>query len=326
MKSLIRTGIVLGEGIIALVIALTCSVPVMFLLAPAILALVHTLLWDVLKLDALENGFFRFLKLAILIATFVILIIIVAPTSSNMITAELFALDAPYTDIQMISTTGAIAMLVATFSMCLICMESFGNRYVTVSVPVVGIGFGLLYGLVVYFLGAISPDFSRVLAWAILALDVIGLFSYIKKYGLLYDDLDHDAKFQGFGLKKGGGGKKYHKTGRPIDDAMNFIAYKESKFLDLYYNNKLSIEVDVTIYTTEINFVINGKLYNNNPNMTVAQIREVSDQVNNILQNAQRRISTSAKRDVETILNNDPNHYNASLGYNIFVNIGDIRQ
>ena len=326
MKSLIRTGIVLGEGIIALVIALTCSVPVMFLLAPAILALVHTLLWDVLKLDALENGFFRFLKLAILIATFVILIIIVAPTSSNMITAELFALDAPYTDIQIISTTGAIAMLVATFSMCLICMESFGNRYVTVSVPVVGIGFGLLYGLVVYFLGAISPDFSRVLAWAILALDVIGLFSYIKKYGLLYDDLDHDAKFQGFGLKKGGGGKKYHKTGRPIDDAMNFIAYKESKFLDLYYNNKLSIEVDVTIYTTEINFVINGKLYNNNPNMTVAQIREVSDQVNNILQNAQRRISTSAKRDVETILNNDPNHYNASLGYNIFVNIGDIRQ
>ena len=326
MKSLIRTGIVLGEGIIALVIALTCSVPVMFLLAPAILALVHTLLWDVLKLDALENGFFRFLKLAILIATFVILIIIVAPTSSNMITAELFALDAPYTDIQIISTTGAIAMLVATFSMCLICMESFGNRYVTVSVPVVGIGFGLLYGLVVYFLGAISPDFSRILAWAILALDVIGLFSYIKKYGLLYDDLDHDAKFQGFGLKKGGGGKKYHKTGRPIDDAMNFIAYKESKFLDLYYNNKLSIEVDVTIYTTEINFVINGKLYNNNPNMTVAQIREVSDQVNNILQNAQRRISTSAKRDVETILNNDPNHYNASLGYNIFVNIGDIRQ
>ena len=326
MKSLIRTGIVLGEGIIALVIALTCSVPVMFLLAPAILALVHTLLWDVLKLDALENGFFRFLKLAILIATFVILIIIVAPTSSNMITAELFALDAPYTDIQIISTTGAIAMLVATFSMCLICMESFGNRYVTVSVPVVGIGFGLLYGLVVYFLGAISPDFSRVLAWAILALDVIGLFSYIKKYGLLYDDLDHDAKFQGFGLKKGGGGKKYHKTGRPIDDAMNFIAYKESKFLDLYYNNKLSIEVDVTIYTTEINFVINGKLYNNNPNMTVAQIREVSDQVNNILQNAQRRISTSAKRDVETILNNDPNHYNANIGYNIFVNIGDIRQ
>ncbi len=326
MKSLIRTGIVLGEGIIALVIALTCSVPVMFLLAPAILALVHTLLWDVLKLDALENGFFRFLKLAILIATFVILIIIVAPTSSNMITAELFALDAPYTDIQIISTTGAIAMLVATFSMCLICMESFGNRYVTVSVPVVGIGFGLLYGLVVYFLGAISPDFSRILAWAILALDVIGLFSYIKKYGLLYDDLDHDAKFQGFGLKKGGGGKKYHKTGRPIDDAMNFIAYKESKFLDLYYNNKLSIEVDVTIYTTEINFVINGKLYNNNPNMTVAQIREVSDQVNNILQNAQRRISTSAKRDVETILNNDPNHYNANIGYNIFVNIGDIRQ
>ena len=326
MKSLIRTGIVLGEGIIALVIALTCSVPVMFLLAPAILALVHTLLWDVLKLDALENGFFRFLKLAILIATFVILIIIVAPTSSNMITAELFALDAPYTDIQIISTTGAIAMLVATFSMCLICMESFGNRYVTVSVPVVGIGFGLLYGLVVYFLGAISPDFSRILAWAILALDVIGLFSYIKKYGLLYDDLDHDAKFQGFGLKKGGGGKKYHKTGRPIDDAMNFIAYKESKFLDLYYNNKLSLEVDVTIYTTEINFVINGKLYNNNPNMTVAQIREVSDQVNNILQNAQRRISTSAKRDVETILNNDPTHFNASLGYNIFVNIGDIRQ
>jgi hypothetical protein len=326
MKSLIRTGIVLGEGIIALVIALTCSVPVMFLLAPAILALVHTLLWDVLKLDALENGFFRFLKLAILIATFVILIIIVAPTSSNMITAELFALDAPYTDIQIISTTGAIAMLVATFSMCLVCMESFGNRYVTVSVPVVGIGFGLLYGLVVYFLGAISPDFSRVLAWAILALDVIGLFSYIKKYGLLYDDLDHDAKFQGFGLKKGGGGKKYHKTGRPIDDAMNFIAYKESKFLDLYYNNKLSIEVDVTIYTTEINFVINGKLYNNNPNMTVAQIREVSDQVNNILQNAQRRISTSAKRDVETILNNDPNHYNANIGYNIFVNVGDIRQ
>jgi hypothetical protein len=326
MKSLIRTGIVLGEGIIALVIALTCSVPVMFLLAPAILALVHTLLWDVLKLDALENGFFRFLKLAILIATFVILIIIVAPTSSNMITAELFALDAPYTDIQIISTTGAIAMLVATFSMCLVCMESFGNRYVTVSVPVVGIGFGLLYGLVVYFLGAISPDFSRVLAWAILALDVIGLFSYIKKYGLLYDDLDHDAKFQGFGLKKGGGGKKYHKTGRPIDDAMNFIAYKESKFLDLYYNNKLSIEVDVTIYTTEINFVINGKLYNNNPNMTIAQIREVSDQVNNILQNAQRRISTSAKRDVETILNNDPNHYNANIGYNIFVNVGDIRQ
>jgi hypothetical protein len=326
MKSLIRTGIVLGEGIIALVIALTCSVPVMFLLAPAILALVHTLLWDVLKLDALENGFFRFLKLAILIATFVILIIIVAPTSSNMITAELFALDAPYTDIQIISTTGAIAMLVATFSMCLVCMESFGNRYVTISVPVVGIGFGLLYGLVVYFLGAISPDFSRVLAWAILALDVIGLFSYIKKYGLLYDDLDHDAKFQGFGLKKGGGGKKYHKTGRPIDDAMNFIAYKESKFLDLYYNNKLSIEVDVTIYTTEINFVINGKLYNNNPNMTVAQIREVSDQVNNILQNAQRRISTSAKRDVETILNNDPNHYNANIGYNIFVNVGDIRQ
>ena len=326
MKSLIRTGIVLGEGIIALVIALTCSVPVMFLLAPAILALVHTLLWDVLKLDALENGFFRFLKLAILIATFVILIIIVAPTSSNMITAELFALDAPYTDIQIISTTGAIAMLVATFSMCLICMESFGNRYVTISVPVVGIGFGLLYGLVVYFLGAISPDFSRILAWAILALDVIGLFSYIKKYGLLYDDLDHDAKFQGFGLKKGGGGKKYHKTGRPIDDAMNFIAYKESKFLDLYYNNKLSLEVDVTIYTTEINFVINGKLYNNNPNMTVAQIREVSDQVNNILQNAQRRISTSAKRDVETILNNDPNHFNANIGYNIFVNIGDIRQ
>jgi hypothetical protein len=326
MKSLIRTGIVLGEGIIALVIALTCSVPVMFLLAPAILALVHTLLWDVLKLDALENGFFRFLKLAILIATFVILIIIVAPTSSNMITAELFALDAPYTGIQIISTTGAIAMLVATFSMCLVCMESFGNRYVTVSVPVVGIGFGLLYGLVVYFLGAISPDFSRFLAWAILALDVIGLFSYIKKYGLLYDDLDHDAKFQGFGLKKGGGGKKYHKTGRPIDDAMNFIAYKESKFLDLYYNNKLSIEVDVTIYTTEINFVINGKLYNNNPNMTVAQIREVSDQVNNILQNAQRRISTNAKRDVETVLNNDPNHYNANIGYNIFVNVGDIRQ
>jgi hypothetical protein len=243
-----------------------------------------------------------------------------------MITAELFALDAPYTDIQIISTTGAIAMLVATFSMFLVCMESFGNRYVTISVPVVGIGFGLLYGLVVYFLGAISPDFSRVLAWAILALDVIGLFSYIKKYGLLYDDLDHDAKFQGFGLKKGGGGKKYHKTGRPIDDAMNFIAYKESKFLDLYYNNKLSIEVDVTIYTTEINFVINGKLYNNNPNMTVAQIREVSDQVNNILQNAQRRISTSAKRDVETILNNDPNHYNANIGYNIFVNVGDIRQ
>ena len=44
MKTLIRTGIVLGEGIIALVITLTCSIPVMFLLAPAIMALVHTLL------------------------------------------------------------------------------------------------------------------------------------------------------------------------------------------------------------------------------------------------------------------------------------------
>ena len=325
MKTLIRTGIVLGEGIIALVIALTCSIPVMFLLAPAIMALVHTVLWDVLKLDALENGFFRFLKFVILIATFVILTIVVAGPSTAMITDEFFAIDAPYTDIQIISTTGAIAMMVGAFSMSLICMESFGNRYVTVSVPVVGIGFGLLYGLLTYFLGAISAGVSSFFAWAILAFAVVGLINYIRKNKLVYADLDKDAKFQGFGIKRGGGGRKFHKTGRPIDDAMNYIAYKESKYVDLYYNNKLSLEVNVTVYTTEIEFIINGKLYNNTPTMTASHIRDVSVQVNDIMQNAQRRIMASAKRDVQTILDNDPNHYNANIGYNIVVKCGDVR-
>jgi hypothetical protein len=282
------------------------------------------LIWDVLKLNALDGGFFRFLKFVAICAVFVVLVIWVAPTSANMITPELFAIDAAYTDIQIISTTGAIAMITVAFAMSMVCVESYGNRYVGLSVPFVGLGFGLLYGLLVYFLGAISVDFSKILAWAILALDVICLFNHIKEYGLVYVDLDTDAKFQGLGLKRGGGGKKYRKTGRPLEDAMNYIAYKECKFIDLYYNNKLSLEVTADVYTTAIEFTINGKLYNNNPNMNSSQISDVKVQVNDILENAKRRILNSAKRDVETILNNDPSHYNASIGYNISVKVGDI--
>ena len=205
-------------------------------------------------------------------------------------------------------------------------MESFGNRFVGLSVPFVGIGFGLLYGLLVYFLGAISADFSRILAWAILAINIFSLFSYLKQHGLLYADLPTDAKFQGFGVKSGGGRKKFRKTGRPVDDAMNYIASRESKFVDLYYNNKLNIEVSVYVFTTAIEFTIDAKIYNNNPNMSASQISEVASQVNNILQNAQSRIMSSAKRDVSTILNNNPSHYNANIGYDISVKIGDVRQ
>ena len=312
MKRLLRLLIALGICAAGYFVPALLGVNASYFLIPCAFMVLNTLLWDTFKCSFLDMGFFRFIKFIIFVGAGVMGCILLYNQSIPVFDMGLFDLNAHYTDFQICATTGAIGMLAFTFVLNIACVESFGNRYLGPFTPILGIPLGLLYGLLVYFLGAISVGIAKFLALAILALPVIVLFAYIKKYGLLYKDLAMGAAFEGFGNSGGGSrGSRPQKTGNDLQDAMNQIAWNESRLINLHYNNQVKLYVSVSVYSYAVEFEISGTIYSNNPNMTQSQVSEVSDQIDSILSQVQHRILRDAQRK-------------AGNAYDIRVNVGNI--
>lgn len=317
MNKWIRLGISGAVAGVLALIAVIAKIPVMFWLAPGILGVVHVVLWDVLKTEAFDKGFFRFLKLGAFVAAYILLLLAVMDESLGMINNELFSIKNTYSDLKICSITGAIGMVTFTFLAGMACMESFGNRNFGPAVSVVGVIMGLLVGLVSYFGGAIAAGVSKTLAIAPIVITGFCGFNYIKENGLVYNDLPLDAGFSGFGKK---GGSKFKKTGRPIDDAMNSIAWSESRFHHLYHNYNMNVEVSASIYSSSVDFTINARVYDNSSGLTQGQANEVNQQINNILKSKQNKISSRAKKSIDSITQKNPEL--APNGFDISVKIG----
>lgn len=298
MGKWIRLGIsVAVAGVLALIAILTSS-PVMFWLAPGILGVIHVVIWDVLKLDVFDKGIFRFLKFATLVAAYVLLMFMVTKQSIGMINDELFSIENTYSDLKICSITGAIGMLTFTFFASMACMESFGNRNYGPAVSGFGVAIGLLMGALAYFGGAISAGVAKVLIWVPVVVMGFTAFSYIKENGLVYNDLPTDAGFVGFNNK---GYSKLPKTGRPLEDAMNVVAWSESKYMSLYHNNNMDVKVNATIYSYTVDFVIDATVYNNSDGLTQAQVNDVNKQINDILKSKKDKVMKKAKKSLETL-------------------------
>ena len=296
MKRLLRLALAAGVTAAAYFLAGVLGIDPLIFLVPCGMMLVNLLLWDTLKCSILDAGFFRFIKFLVLVGTMVVGCYFLFVYALPMVNEGLFDLNATYTSLQICAVTGAFGMLAFTFVLCLGCVESFGNRFVGPFTSLAGILVGLLWGLLVYFLGAISLGVARFLAWAILALPLFVLFAYIKHHGLLYADVDMDAAFQGLGIGGGGSGARPQKTGNALEDAMRQIAWSESRLVNLHYNNQVKLQVSVYVYSYSVEFEISGTIYSNNPNMTHSQISEVTDQLDFILSQTQNRILRDAQR------------------------------
>ena len=298
MGKWIRLGI---SGVVAgllVLIGVLSKSPIMFWLAPGILGLVHVVLWDVLNSDALDNGFFKFLKLVAFVGVYVILLLVISKQSISMINGELFSIENTYSDLKICSITGAIGMLTFTFFASMACMDSFGNRNYGPAVSGFGVALGLLMGSLAYFGGAISAGVAKVLIWVPVVIMGFTAFSYIKENGLVYNDLPTDAGFVGFNNK---GYSKLPKTGRPLEDAMNVVAWSESKYMSLYHNNNMDVKVNATIYSYTVDFVIDATVYNNSSGLTQAQANDVNKQINDILKSKQDKVMKKAKKSLETL-------------------------
>lgn len=317
MGKWIRLGI---SGVVAgllVLIGVLSKSPIMFWLAPGILGLVHVVLWDVLKFDALDNGFFKFLKLVAFVGVYVILLLVISKQSISMINGELFSIENTYSDLKICSITGAIGMLTFTLFAGMACVESFGNRNVGPAVSGVGVAMGLLVGVVAYFGGAISSGVAKFLAWVPVVITAFVMFGYIKENGLVYNDLPEDAGFVGFGKK---GFSKVPKTGRPLEDSLNVIAWSESRYLNLYHSNNMNVQVTYSIYTYSVDFTINATVYSNSAGMTQAQANDVNKQINDILKNKQDKIIKKARKSLD-----DLKAKNAiDTAYDINVKVGSV--
>ena len=314
-EKLIRLGVMFAITVLFYFLGGIFGVNSLFFLAPALLALLHALIWDFGKIDLLDKGFFRFLKFLIMVGAFVGLLLAVFGVAMPLINDELFDIKNTMTDLQICVICGAVAIISLTYCLCFGVAENFGNRYIGLAIPVLGVVFGALYGFIGYIGGAISVGFAKVLVCLPIAFALILTISHIKEYGLKYVDLPMGAGFVGVG-----GGKKgaFKKSGRPIEDAMDRIAWDESKRVDLSYNNAMNIEVYVTVYTYTVEFEINGKVYVNNPNMTISQINEVNDEVDTRIEKLKAKILKRAENDLKAVLSKNPE---LNQDYSVSVNL-----
>lgn len=317
MGKWIRLGVSAAVAGVLVLIGVLAKSPIMFWLAPGILGLVHVVLWDVLKMDSLDTGFFKFLKLVALVGGYVILLLVISNQSIGMINGELFSIQNTYSDLKICSITGAIGMLTFTFFASMACVESFGNRNVGPAVAGVGTAMGLLIGLLAYFGGAISSGVAKFLAWVPVVITVFLMFSYIKENGLVYNDLPEDAGFVGFGTK---GFSKLKKTGRPLEDAMMVIAWSESRYLNLYHSNNMDVRVTYGIYTYSVDFTISATVYSNNAGMTQAQANDVNKQINDILKSKQNKIIKKARSSLDNLKAKNA----IDTAYDINVSVGSV--
>lgn len=302
---LIRLGVMVAITVLSYFLGGIVGVNSLFFLAPALLALLHAIIWDFGKCDLLDKGFFRFLKFLIMLGAFVGLLLAVFGAVMPLINEELFDIKNTLTDLQICVTCGAVAMISLTYCLCFGVAENFGNRYIGIAVPVLGIVFGALYGFIGYIGGAISVGFAKVLVCLPVAFALILTLSHIKEYGLLYKDLPMDAEFAGVGGKRG----SFQKTGRPIEDAMRRVAWSESKRVDLSYNNAMNIEVDVTVYSYAIDFEISGRVYINNPEMTYRQTQDVSEEANKRIADLKTKISNKAQKALKEVFRKNPDFH-----------------
>lgn len=302
---LIRLGIMLGVTVLFYFLGGIFGVNSLFFLAPALLALLHAIIWDLGKCDLLDKGFFKFLKFLIMLGAFVGLLLAVFGAVMPLINEELFDIKNTLTDLQICVTCGAVAMISLTYCLCFGVAENFGNRTIGLFIPVIGVVVGALYGFIGYIGGAISVGFSKVLVCLPVAFALILTISHIKEYGLIYKDLPMDAEFAGFGGKRG----TFQKTGRPIEDAMRSVAWSESKRVDLSYNNAMNIEVEVTVYSYSIDFEISGRVYINNPEMTYRQTQDVSEEANKRIADLKTKITNKAQKALQAVFKKNPDFH-----------------
>ena len=320
MSKLIRLLISLVLTGLGYIVAKTFNVNPLFLVAPMIYFVIHTICWDVLKVKAFDNGFFKFIKFVVIMVSFVFLTLKVYSSSFSLITKDLFNVTAQSSDMYMLTVVGAVPMMLFSFMASFVCVENIGKRNLGFIVPVIGIVVGYLSAFVISVIAIIWFGLAKFLIYVLMFVVVVNIFKYVKENGLLYRDLALDAAFKKVSFKRAGG--KPQKTGHPIQDAVNTICWSESNAsMNLYHNNTMSIKVSASVYTSAIEFVINGTVYANSSNMNLSQVNDVNNQVNKILNDKKSRILKRAKRDIEEAIQKNPGY---GLGYNISVKVGSI--
>lgn len=319
MKRLLRLLIMVVLGVVAFFVAKAFNVPESFLVAPFALGVVFVVCWDLLRFEAIDKGFFKFLKFVVMIAAFVYLLLDIRKDSLLLLNKTLVDINSNFSTFYILTICGAISMLVFTFWISFALVEGTGNRNLCYFAPIGGLLGGLLVGFIVSVTLVIGVGFAKLVAQLPLIVVVIVLWNHIHETGLLFADLPRDAKFQGFGsLTKGKGPQK---TGKPVDDAMKQVAWSESKYLDLYYNNKINIDVVVYIYSYEVDFEIIGTVYINNHQMNANQVNDVNKQIDTMLKNKQNKVLNRAKKELEKVYTKHPN---LNAGHTINVKIKDI--
>lgn len=302
MQKLIRLAATAGIGALAYFVANLLHCPPHFFLFPCVLSFVHMLLWDVLKIEALENGFFRFLKCIIFFVAAVVLTMKAFNQSLALMTPALFALDATVSDIQMQTVCGAIAMMCFAFVFSLGCVQSFPNRWVGLAVAPISIVAGLLYGFLPSFFGMIGVGVGKFFAWVVLALPIIVLFAYIKENGLLYNDLGYDDAFAGLGLKKRGGYSGGGTMTAPISEPSGPApTWRDWQYIAKCYSGQQSLSygavyVDVQYSNDErsVEFYIDAQ-YEINGITEQYQVDNSADEVRSILADVQQSVFSDAQ-------------------------------
>lgn len=198
----IRLGCTVLLGVAAYLVAFFCDCEPLFFVAPCILSLVFMILWDVLKLDCLDNGFFSFLKLFILIGTAVFLLVLVIkrafPMLGDMIASMDISSKESASDMQIMTAFGSTAMMALVLTCCLGFIPDVVSRWFGLIIPVASILLGLAFGFITGLFGAIHVTVSKVLMCAWLLYPLKLLISYVAENGLQFEDMDMDDEFEGF--------------------------------------------------------------------------------------------------------------------------------
>ena len=302
MQKLIRLVATAGiSALIYIVADMMHCIPTFFLF-PCILSLVHMLLWDVLKIEALESGFFRFLKFVIFLGAAVLLTFRTFTQSLALMTPALFALESTASDILMQSIGGAIAMMAFAFVFSLGCVQSFPNRWVGLAVAPLSVVAGLIYGFLPAFFGMMGIGIGKFFAWVILALPIIVLFAYIKENGLVYNDLGYDDAFAGLGFKKRGGYSGGGTMTAPISEPSGPApTWRDWQYIAKCYSGQQSLSygavyVDVQYSNSDrsVEFYIDAQ-YEINGVTEQYQVDNSADEVRSILADVQQSVFSDAQ-------------------------------